>query len=66
MNRVFTWKYLGAVVGLLLIAAFICIVSGDPGMGSALIVVAVVEGAFHAILVGFASAKRRRDASHAA
>ena len=60
MNRVFTWKALGIAVGLVLIAAFICIASGNAGMGSALIVVAVVEGSFHAMLVGFVSAKRRR------
>lgn len=66
MSRVFTWKALGIAVGLILIAAFICIVSGNTGMGSALIVVAVVEGAFHAILVRFASAKRRRHESRTA
>lgn len=60
MDRVFTWKALGIAVGLVLIAASICIVTGNTGMGSALIVVAVVEGALHAILVAFAAAKRRR------
>lgn len=66
MHRVFTWKALGIAVGLVLIAAFICLASGNTGMGSALIVVAVVEGAFHAILVGVATAKRRRYESRIA
>ena len=66
MNRVFTWKALIVAVALVLTAAFICIVTGNTGMGSALIVVAVVEGAFHAVLVGVASANRRRIESHPA
>ena len=66
MSRVFTWKALGIAVGLILIAAFICIVSGNTGMGSALIVVAIVEGALHAALIGLASAKRRRHESRTA
>jgi len=66
MGRVFTWKALGIAVGLVLIAAFICIVSGNTGMGSALIVVAAVEGVLHAALIGLASAKRGRHESRTA
>ena len=65
MNRIFTWKSLAVGVGLVLAAAFICLISGNTGMASALIVVAVVEGAFHAVLVGFASSKSNRQARRA-
>ena len=60
MNRVFTWKSLAIGVGLVLAAAFICLFGGNTDMASALIVVAVVEGAFHAVFVGFVSSKSKR------
>jgi hypothetical protein len=60
MNRVFTWKSLAIGVGLIFAAAFICLISGNADMASALIVVAVVEGTFHAVLVGFVSSKNKR------
>jgi uncharacterized membrane protein len=60
MNRIFTWKSLTIGVGLVLAAAFICLISGNTNMASALIVVAVVEGAFHAVFVGFSSSKSKR------
>lgn len=66
MSRVFTWKALGIAVGLVLVAAFICMVGGNTDMGSALIVVAAVEGALHAALIGLATAKRRRHESRTA
>ena len=66
MSRVLTWKGLVIAVGLLLVVALICVLSGNTGMATVLIIGAVVEGGFHAILVGFASAKRRRHESQAA
>jgi hypothetical protein len=60
MNRVFTWKSVAIGVGLVFAAAIICLISGNTDMASALIVVAVVEGAFHAVLVGFLSSKNKR------
>ena len=65
MNRVFTWEGLAVGVGLVLVAAFICLISGNTDMASALIVVAVVEGAFHAVLVGFVSSRSKRHESRA-
>jgi len=65
MNRVFTWRSLAIGVGLVLAAAFICLIGGNTDMASALIVVAVVEGAFHAVLVGFVSSKSKRHVPHA-
>lgn len=66
MNRVFTWKSLAIGVGLVLAVAFLCLISGNTDMASALIVVAVVEGVFHAALVGFVSSKSKRHAPRAA
>lgn len=64
MSRVFTWKTVAVGVGLLLAAAVACFVSGNPGMASALIVVAVIEGAIHAALVGLITlGNKRRVAS---
>jgi uncharacterized membrane protein len=65
MNRIFTWKSLAVGVGLVLAAAFICLIGGNTDMASALIVVAVVEGAFHAVLVGFVSSKSNRHVPRA-
>ena len=65
MNRVFTWKSLAIGVGLVLAAAFICLISGNTDMASALIVVAVVGGTFHAVLVGFVSSKSKRHVPRA-
>jgi hypothetical protein len=65
MNRILTWKSLAVGVGLVLAAAFICLISGNTDMASALIVVAVVEGAFHAVLVGFVSSKNKRHVPRA-
>jgi uncharacterized membrane protein len=65
MTRVFTWRSLAIGVGLVLAAAFICLISGNTDMASALIVVGVVEGAFHAVLVGFLSSKSKGHVTHA-
>jgi hypothetical protein len=65
MNRIYTWKSLAIGVGLLLAAAFICMIRGNTDMASVLIVVAVVEGAFHAVLVGFVSSKSKRHVPRA-
>ena len=65
MNRVFTWRSLAIGVGLVLAAAFICLISGNTGMASALMVVGVVEGAFHAVLVGFLASKSKRHVPRA-
>lgn len=60
MYRFLTWKSLALGVGLILAAAVICLVSGNEDMATVLIVVAVVEGAIHAILVGFVSLRSKR------
>lgn len=65
MTHLLTWKSLAVGVGLILAAAFICLISGNTDMASALIVVAVVEGAFHAVLVGFVSSRSKRHESRA-
>lgn len=65
MNRLLTWKSLAIGVGLVLAAAFICLIGGNTDMASALIVVAVVEGAFHAVVVGFVSSESKRRALRA-
>jgi hypothetical protein len=62
MNRVFTWKALSVAVGVVLAAGFICLVSGNTGIASALFVVAALEGAFGAIVVGLV--RSRQKASH--
>jgi hypothetical protein len=59
MNRVFTWKVLGVAVGLVLAAGFIFLASGNTGMASALFVVAALEGAFGAIIVGLGRSKQK-------
>jgi hypothetical protein len=65
VNRVFTWRSLAIGVGLVFAAAFICLISGNTGMASALIVVGVVEGAFHAVLVGLLSSNSKRHVPRA-
>lgn len=65
MNRVFTWKGLAIGLGLVSTAAFICFIGGNTDMAAALIVVAVVEGAFHAVLVGFVSSKSKQHVPRA-
>jgi fucose permease len=65
MNRVFTWKGVAIGVGLVFAAAIICLMTGNTDMASALIVLAVVEGAFHAVLVGFVSSKNKPPESSA-
>jgi fucose permease len=65
MNRIATWKGLAIGIGVVLAAALICWISGDTGMASALIVVAIVEGAFHAVLVGFVSSRSKRHVPRA-
>ena len=62
MERVATWKNLAIAVASLLAVAGICIVTGNTGFATALIVVAVVEGVAHALLIAAASARRRRAA----
>ncbi len=62
MTRVFTWKALGVAVGVVLAAGLICLASGSTGMASALFVVAVLEGAFGAVVIGLV--RSRQKASH--
>lgn len=61
MSRVFTWKALSIAVGLVLAAGFICLATGNSGMASALFVVAAVEGAFGAIMVGVVRGRQREN-----
>lgn len=61
MSRVFSWKSVAVGVGLVLATAVACFVGGNPGMGSALIVVAIVEGAIHAAVVGLISLGNQRQ-----
>lgn len=65
MNRVFTWKVLSVAVGLVLAAGLTCLASGNSDMASALFVVAAIEGAFGAIIVGVVRSrqKERRPAA---
>jgi hypothetical protein len=55
MSRVFTWKVLSIAVGLVLAAAVICLIIGNTEMASALFVVATLEGAVGAAVVGIVS-----------
>jgi hypothetical protein len=64
MSRVFTWKTLSIAVVLVLAAAVICLITGNAGMASALFVVAALEGALGAIVVGIVS--HRQNASRPA
>lgn len=59
MNRVFTWKALSVAVGLVLVAAFVCLASGNSDMASALFVVAAIEGALGAIVVGVVRSRQK-------
>lgn len=59
MSRVFTWKVLSIAVGLVLTAAVICLMAGNADMASALFVVAALEGAAGAVVVGIASNRQR-------
>lgn len=62
MSRVFTWKALGVAVVIVLAAGLICLASGSTDMASALFVIAVLEGALGAIVVGMV--RSRQKASH--
>ena len=62
MNRVFTWKVLSVAVALVLAAGLICLASGNPDMASALFVMAAIEGALGAIIVGVV--RSRQKVSH--
>jgi len=66
MNRVATWKALAIAVGSLLATAAICIAIGNTSLASALIVVAVIEGAVHAVYIAVVSARRGRHESRPA
>ena len=63
MSRVFTWKVLSVAVSLVLAAAVICLVVGNANMASALFVVAVLEGAVGAVVVGIFSGRQRPNNS---
>jgi hypothetical protein len=53
MKRVFTWPALTVAVGLVLIAAAFAGINGNSGLAVALVVTAVAEALFGAMLVVF-------------
>ncbi|HEY6645126.1 MAG TPA: hypothetical protein VIZ63_23555 [Povalibacter sp.] len=59
MNRVFTWKSWSVAVGVVLAAAFACLASGNSDMASALFVLAAIEGALGAIIVGVVRSRQK-------
>ena len=59
MSRVFTWKVLSITVGLVLAAGVICLITGNTDMASALFVVAALEGAAGAVVVGIVSGRQK-------
>ena len=61
MSRVFTWKVLSIAVGLVLAAAVICLIAGNTDMASALFVVAALEGAVGAVVVGIVSGRQKAN-----
>jgi len=65
MSRVFTWKVLSIAVGLALAAGVICLIAGNTDMASALFVVAALEGAVGAVVVGIVRGRQRTKQSTA-
>ena len=63
MLRTYSWKVHASFIGLALIAAVGCALYGNTGMAAALIVGAVLEGIFCAVLTGFKTLARRRHES---
>jgi hypothetical protein len=60
MKRAFSWQTFAVVAVAVLIAAAFALINGNTGLAVALIVVAVGDGAFGAILVTFAQRKASR------
>jgi hypothetical protein len=61
MSRVFTWKVLSIAVGLVLAAGVTCLVTGNTDMASALFVVAALEGAAGAVVVGIIRGRQKAN-----
>jgi hypothetical protein len=59
MSRVFTWKVLSIAAGLALAAGVICLATGNTDMASALFVVAALEGAVGAVVVGIVRGRQK-------
>ncbi|MDY6947722.1 MAG: hypothetical protein SXG53_18595 [Pseudomonadota bacterium] len=59
MSRVFTWKVLSIAVGLVVAGAIACLIVGKADMASALFVVAALEGAAGAVVVGIANHRQK-------
>lgn len=65
MSRSANWKGLAIVFGLILAAAAVCMAIGNTNLAAALIVVAILEGAAHALFIAYSSAKSGRSSSPA-
>ncbi len=63
MSRIYTWKALGAAVGLILAIAIACVLSRNNGMASSLVIVAILEAIFGALVITVGRAKHKRDHS---
>jgi hypothetical protein len=61
MSRVFTWKVLSIAVGLVLAAGVLCLIVGNTGMASALFIVAALEGAVGAVVVGIVRGRQKAN-----
>jgi hypothetical protein len=59
MNRALTWRTLGVAVGVVLVAAFLSLVSGNMGMASAMFVVAALEGTLGAITIALVRSRQK-------
>lgn len=63
MRRVYSWKVHTFFIGLALFGALGCALYGNSDKAAALVVVAVGDSVFCAILVGFKTLMRRRRES---
>lgn len=63
MSRVLTWKVLSIAVGLVLAVGIVCLITGNTDMASALFVVAALEGAVGAVVVGIVSNRQKANSN---
>lgn len=63
MNRAYSWKVHAFFIGLALFGALGCALYGNTGMAAALVVGAVLDSIFCAVLVGFKTLARKRSES---
>ena len=62
MMRTSEWKSLALLVGVTLLAAAACLLSGNTDLATVFIVGAVLEGGTYAIVLAVASLRRKRQA----